>query len=74
MVQMQTLVTQATSRTPLVVAAALTMLVAVSTPSPARDTVPGPDFPSAAQVRAAMKGADTWTRSLGRPGFVALGA
>lgn len=74
MVQMETLVTSATLRTLVAVAAALAMLVAVTAPSPAQDTVPRADFPSAAQVRAAMNGADTWTRSLGRPGFVALGA
>jgi hypothetical protein len=74
MVQMETLVTPATSRTLVAAAAGLAMLVAVTAPSPAQDTVPGADFPSAAQVGAAMNGADTWTRSLGRPGFVALGA
>lgn len=73
MVQMQTLVKSATLRTLVAVAAALAMLVTAA-PSRAQGTVTRTDFPSAAQVKAAMNGADTWTRSLGRPGFVALGA
>ncbi len=54
--------------------AALAVCLIMTGPAPAHADIVRSDFPSATQVKASMKGAGTWNRSLGEPNASALGA